>query len=232
MIIWKTKWIPIKEDKNRNYVLCKRVSFTGARGEDVFFLWIDRNNCIESMSPASDELYLNLVNRELNANDIRELMALFLRYKINTQELERFKTRNNVAGFEPLEKRQFDIVTFELEPLKVHKKTTKLLFRPPKFYSEFDRDIFFEWIQGIPAVARCAELDGKVCLYFKSKKIAYGHLLEITALFRRYKLPNAWQLQVFVNKNNQSMYASGGAYWTNMVFGTKVNPKILKDLAV
>lgn len=96
--------------ENSNRLTCKRVSYYSLLDEDMFFEWIKRIKCIESFEGAGDELYLDLVDKDLSYEDMKNLIALFSRYKINMKQLREFINKDNIdaavpwhkeIGFEP-----------------------------------------------------------------------------------------------------------------------------------
>lgn len=89
---------------NRNYIVCKKVYFYSQLDEDAFFAWIKSISCIKKFEGAGDELYLDLVDRELSCDDIRNLIALLYRYKIRMDQLQPFITENNKAAAKPWKK--------------------------------------------------------------------------------------------------------------------------------
>jgi hypothetical protein len=93
--------------ESTNYLTCKRVSFYAPKDEDMFFEWIANLPCIEKFEGAGDELYLDLVDRELDYEDIKDLIALFYRYKINMKQLGRLLNEKNKDAFEPWRKKIF-----------------------------------------------------------------------------------------------------------------------------
>jgi hypothetical protein len=89
---------------NRNYIVCKKVYFYSQLDEDIFFTWIKSISCIKKFEGAGDELYLDLVDRELSYEDMKNLIALLYRYKIKMDQLQSFVTDNNRAAVEPWKK--------------------------------------------------------------------------------------------------------------------------------
>ena len=85
----------------KNYLTCKSVKFYSLKDEDVFFYWIEKIECISGIEGAKDELYLDLVDRELTSDDIRDLIGLFIRYKIKMKQLGKYKTKKNGDAFKP-----------------------------------------------------------------------------------------------------------------------------------
>lgn len=79
--------------------------------EDNFFEWIKNIPCIKSFEGARDELYLDLVDRELSYEDMKDLIALLCRYKIKMDQLQPFVTENNKAAVEPWKKQIYKVTT-------------------------------------------------------------------------------------------------------------------------
>ncbi len=86
-------------NRNSNYLLCKKVKFYSINDEDAFFGWIKRLDCIKKIDAAGDELYLDIVDRGLNDQDLSELLGLLYRYKIDMKQLARFQTEENKPWF-------------------------------------------------------------------------------------------------------------------------------------
>ena len=81
-------------------LVCKRVRFYSRKDEDVFFEWIKKIECIDTFDGAGDELYLYISSNDLHDNDLRDLIALFYRYKIkNMQQLKKYKNDSNKKWF-------------------------------------------------------------------------------------------------------------------------------------
>lgn len=88
-----------KMEKNDNYLICKRVKFYSQKDEDAFFEWIKKIECIENFEGAGDELYLDIAAWDTHDHDLRDLIALFYRYKIEMKQLARFLTKDNKNWF-------------------------------------------------------------------------------------------------------------------------------------
>lgn len=88
-------------DKKNNYLTCKRVRFYALKDEDAFFEWINKIKCIKSYEGARDELYLDLVDKPLDFEDMKDLIGLFYRYKISMKQLAPFINEDNAMAAEP-----------------------------------------------------------------------------------------------------------------------------------
>lgn len=89
---------------NVNYIKCKKISFYSILDETMFFAWIKSINCIENFEGIGDELYLNLVQRQLSYNDIKDLITLMYRYKIKMYQLQPLITEENKFAAAPWKK--------------------------------------------------------------------------------------------------------------------------------
>ena len=90
-----------------NYLTCKNIKFYSRKDEDAFFEWIQKTDCIEKFEGANIYLYLYLKDRELTYDDIRELAALFSRYKIDMKQLAKFVNKENQDAIELWKKEIF-----------------------------------------------------------------------------------------------------------------------------
>lgn len=81
-------------------LVCKAVSFYSGTDEDMFFAWIKKIPSITKFDGAGDELYLHINNNAISDDDLRELIALFYRYKIDMTQLRIFLNDSNKEWFE------------------------------------------------------------------------------------------------------------------------------------
>ncbi|MBI2775019.1 hypothetical protein HYX58_03360 [Candidatus Dependentiae bacterium] len=84
---------------DNNYLVCKGVKFGSMHDEDAFFEWIKKIKCIQSFEGARDELYLDLISDRLEDLELRDIIALFRRYKVDMAQLKRFLTEDNKRWF-------------------------------------------------------------------------------------------------------------------------------------
>lgn len=87
--------------ENNRYLTCKAVKFYSQTDESAFFWLIKKIKCIEKFEGAGDELYLDLVDKELDYNDIKELIGLTYRYKIDMKQLAPLMNEKNRQAFKP-----------------------------------------------------------------------------------------------------------------------------------
>ena len=85
----------MERNKYKNIQLvCKKVKFYALKDEDAFFEWTKRIECIKDVSAVGDELYL-YVPEVIADDDLRDILALFYRYKIDMKQLARFLNDTN-----------------------------------------------------------------------------------------------------------------------------------------
>ncbi len=89
-----------------------------------------------------------------------------------------------------------------------------------KFYSDIDELLFFEWIKRIPCVKSSHGRKSSILIDIKSKKISQHDLLELIALFYKYRV-NMKQLDVFLTDQNDSWFKVKGRYWYKRIFSDK-----------
>lgn len=76
-------------------LICKRVIFFSQIDEDLFFDWIARIKVIDGLKGVIDEIHLYVKENNITFNDIREINALFERYKIDRDQLKIFVNEEN-----------------------------------------------------------------------------------------------------------------------------------------
>jgi hypothetical protein len=85
--------------KTKVFLICKSVIFYSQKDEDMFFTWIKKIKCIEKFEGAGDELYLDLKSKVISDQNLRDLLALFYRYKIDMKQLKIFLNKRNEKWF-------------------------------------------------------------------------------------------------------------------------------------
>lgn len=86
-----------------------------------------------------------------------------------------------------------------------------------KFYSELDELVFFERLRKIPSIKNYEGEGTSLFIHINSKEVPKDHLLELIALFYRYKV-NMKQLGVFGSEKNNSWFKVKGKYWYRKIF--------------
>ena len=61
---------------------CKRVRYCSQGDETAFFQWIARTSCVTKFEASGDTLYLHVPKTRISDKNLRELIALFSRYRI------------------------------------------------------------------------------------------------------------------------------------------------------
>lgn len=67
--------------------------------EDAFFEWLDKIDGLLNYRGDGEYLYINISNKCIDDNSLRELIALFFRYGIDMKQLSVFKNDNNQRWF-------------------------------------------------------------------------------------------------------------------------------------
>jgi len=78
---------------------CKKVTFYFQKDEEAFFEWIKKIKCINFISAIGDELYLHIKKKHISDDDLRSLIGLFYRYKVDMKQLQIFLNKNNQKWF-------------------------------------------------------------------------------------------------------------------------------------
>lgn len=84
---------------NENVLVCRSVRFYSQRDEHYFFEWIQSIRSIARYDGVGEELYLYCHNTLISDDDLRELLALFYRYKIEMKQLAIFLHEKNKDWF-------------------------------------------------------------------------------------------------------------------------------------
>ncbi|HRN77974.1 MAG TPA: hypothetical protein PLU71_01940 [Candidatus Dependentiae bacterium] len=87
------------------------------------------------------------------------------------------------------------------------------------YFSALDEMLFFVWIQKIPSIKKFDGIGDELYLYFETDVIPDADLMELLALFYRYKI-DIKQLSRFLTEDNKKwFYDNKKAFWHKKVFG-------------
>lgn len=75
-----------------------------------------------------------------------------------------------------------------------------------KFYSSYDEDAFFEWLQKIKSIMEVKGKKDSLFLTINSKGLPEDDLYNLVALCRRYKIKTI-QLNAIINESNSEQFA-------------------------
>ena len=81
------------------FLTCYRVIYEGYFSEDIFFVWINKIKCIDSIKGEGSNLYLYLTSDNLTTQDIYDLLAFFKRFKVDLKQLKPFLNEENKELF-------------------------------------------------------------------------------------------------------------------------------------
>jgi hypothetical protein len=82
-----------------NTLSCKSIWYYSPSDELFFFEWLKRIPSIIKIEGLKDTLYLTVQSTELPDADLREIVALFYRYKVDMKQLAIFLTDTNKRWF-------------------------------------------------------------------------------------------------------------------------------------
>ncbi len=79
-------------------LVCKRIVFYSQNDEASFFRWARLIKCVSKIEGIGSTVRLHVRGRVTN-EDLRDLLALFCRYKVGMEQLRQFKTERNEEWF-------------------------------------------------------------------------------------------------------------------------------------
>ncbi|MCK5632675.1 hypothetical protein KAH94_02930 [bacterium] len=206
-------------DDKRIKLICTAATFCSGGDEWLFSRWINKISSIVEFDDFGKNTYLYTQSNVIPNDDLKELQALLLRYEIDTKQLEVFLNEKNkeCLSVDSI----FGYCDSESESLKHNfvKENIVVACESVQYYSEGDKDTFFEWLKKIPAVIDFKGVGETLYIYIKDKEISKNDLYELLALFYRYNIKNAKQLSIFLNeKNKEWFFDNTYAFWHKKVF--------------
>jgi hypothetical protein len=89
---------------------CKRVAFYSQDDEACFFAWAESIPAVLSVSGRGQSVFLAMSSKTIPDRSLRELLALFRRYKISMRQLAQFRSSKNQSWFAAADKFWFKAV--------------------------------------------------------------------------------------------------------------------------
>lgn len=80
-------------------LVCKQVHFYSEGDEITFFEWLKKISAIENIKGVGDEIRLSIPSFDVDDESLRELIALFTRYKVELGQLSQFRNKSNECWF-------------------------------------------------------------------------------------------------------------------------------------
>lgn len=80
-------------------LICKSVTFYSRNDESAFFEWIAKIKGIKRCEGVGNEIHIYLLKTNISRTCIRDLTALFYRYKINMRQLQQLVNDKNRSYF-------------------------------------------------------------------------------------------------------------------------------------
>ncbi len=80
------------------YLVCKDVEYLSSLDEEQFFEWLNKIKCIDDIVGVGDSIKITL-NLTVSDENLREMIALFYRYKIDMSQLQKLLTEGNRHWF-------------------------------------------------------------------------------------------------------------------------------------
>lgn len=80
-------------------LICKKTKYFSQNDEAAFFEWIAKIKCVKKLNGVGDELHLYIPKKTVSDSCLRELLALFYRYKVNMKQLRIFLNDDNREWF-------------------------------------------------------------------------------------------------------------------------------------
>ena len=189
---------------NKNGLLvCRKVKFYCQKDKEAFFEWIQKLEFIERAYEDNKDIILELCNGYFDQFEIRELIALFRRYKINKKELQKVLRPQNRRWF--LDRKAYWYKGVFGEKGAIIKNG--LIFGPLNFFSAEDKELFLDWVQAVRCLESYRFKQDLLYANLYSTPITLNDLKNLMGIFQRYNLENPEQLKErFGTEDNEDWF--------------------------
>lgn len=96
--------------RNNLELKARAVRFFSREDEAAFFGWLDKLPCVSDYTGKGDTLYISINDQSFDDEALRELLALFYRYKIDMSQLRVFDREEFADWFQNPKAYWFDLV--------------------------------------------------------------------------------------------------------------------------
>lgn len=80
-------------------LIARRVTFFTQRDEEIFFGWLHKINIVGNVSGSSREIVIEILEEEISDLDLKELITIFWRYRLDHRQLSMFVHDRNRKWF-------------------------------------------------------------------------------------------------------------------------------------
>lgn len=80
-------------------LICKSIKYHSMIDEEMFFTWLDKIPSIRQCNGMGCEFYIYFKNSRIPDEDLREIIGLFYRYKVDMKQLKVFLNDKNKKWF-------------------------------------------------------------------------------------------------------------------------------------
>lgn len=80
-------------------LICKDVLYNSALDEEMLFTWLKDIPSVNNIGGVKNELHIYISHKDIPDQDLREIVALYDRYRINGTELRNFLNSSNKIWF-------------------------------------------------------------------------------------------------------------------------------------
>jgi len=77
----------------------RQVRYYSAHDEALFFEWLDRTACISKYEGIGDTVHIHVDETQVGESELRELLAIFFRYRVDMTQLRVFDSAASAAWF-------------------------------------------------------------------------------------------------------------------------------------
>lgn len=85
--------------KTRTQLVAHSVRFLSECDEEAFFCWLKQLDCVEGFHGQGLDLFISVSENPLKDESLRELLALFSRYRVDMTQLACFENDANRSWF-------------------------------------------------------------------------------------------------------------------------------------
>lgn len=174
----------------KDVILVVEPLFFSKDDEKFFLRWIKKIKAINKINRSDNKVYIHILSNEISDNDFDELIALFVRYSFNSNQLNIFINEDNKNIFPRVDgigtENYYKVYPCR-EVEKREKTEVNLKCTPLKFYTKMDQNVMFGLIEKAKSITKCYGVGQILYIVVDRTKMTKKDLNNLEALFMRYR---------------------------------------------
>lgn len=174
-------------------------NFYAKKEEEMFINCLNSIKTIKISNIENGFLLVYFDSLFLSYEDFIKTKSLLTRYKINTEDLNKFSDKKTGKSFN---------INLQENESPENSKKVCIIIKPLSFYSREDKELFYAWLNKIAAIEKYIGIFTHLNVLFRTYEISARDFTNLNGIFNRYNIKSKDQLKIFINKKTKKPFCS------------------------